>query len=433
MGLYDEVATVNPTAVQQTKPQRGRFIKEGYFDWENPAHATPNPQDPKVKEAVGVILPPYATYLQERVQAAKQGLPFNIPFYLMVGLHTMGARNDKDKVFCSCPRDLIRANKVGAIYPMLPNDVASLPDLCPICESCWDVVWPKVKSVEGNKNSPEYKTFKDAHRQLCPQQKYVVNFLPAGSSQPVLLEMPKTLGEMVTNLHYDPKQPDLLWPYPIGQYSCCWVQIRRQDLPDTTNYTVFPAYHNIPHVRNAANAFDEATYLAIIGRMRDLREVAKHYIPPPEDMAKAVAKRDHILTFHGLAVAGSVAAQTAQAIAGVPGGAAASPPPSLPAPPMFPVPGATPLPAPTATLPPPAAPAGGPPPITPAAPPPVAAAPAGPPLIGQPPAPVAAAPAPALPSGPPPPAQAPPPAVSKDATAAFDVLQSLLNNPAAPK
>jgi hypothetical protein len=427
MGLYDEVATVNPQAVQQAKPQRGRFVKEGYFDWENPSHATPSPQDPKIKEAVGVILPPYASYLQERVLAAKQGLPFNLPFYLMVGLHTMGARNDRDKVFCSCQRDLVRANKVGAIYPMLDAEIAKLPDICPVCESCWDVVWPKVKSVEGNKNSPEYKTFKDAHRQLCPQQKYVVNFLPAGSDQPVLLEMPKTLGEMVTNLHYDPKQPDLLWPYPIGQYSCCWVQIRRHDLPDTTNYTVFPAYHNVPHVRTQAGAFDEATYLAIIGRMKDLREVSKHYVPAPEDVAKAITKRDHILTFSGLAVATSVAAQTAQAIAGVPGGAAASPPPTVPAPPMFPVPGAVlppgpgaAIPQPTSTLP------AQPPPVTPAGPPPIAQAPAGPPMIGQPP-PAAPAGVPALPSGPPPPAQPPPPAVSKEATAAFDVLSSLLN------
>lgn len=414
MGLYDAVATANPNTVQQTKPQRGRFIKEGYLDWDNPAHATANPQDPKLREVVGVILPPYASYLQERVVAAQAGLPFNVPFYLQIGQHTMGGRNDKDKVFYHCQRDLIRANKVGVLYPMLPPEVQMLPDVCPVCESCWDVVWPRVKQYEQNKDSPEFKTYKEGHKQLCPQQKYVFNFLPLNSDTPILLEAPKKLSEMITNLHYDNKQPDLLWPYPIGTFSCCWVQIRRHDLPDTTDYSCFPVYHNVPHVRTATNTFDEATYLKIIAKMKDLREVAKSYLPTNEETIKAIAKRNQILTFSGLAIANAVTSAMGQAIAGVAGVSAAASP-QVPMPPMntgFPVPGASQvISQPTSTLPP------MPPMISPAGPPPIAAAQPLPP------------PAAALPASPPPQAIAPPPAVSKEAEGAFDVLQALLARP----
>jgi hypothetical protein len=412
MGLYDEVATASPAAVQQTRPTKGRFIKEGYFDWENKAHATQDPNNKAIREAVGVILPPYASYLSERVAAAKQGIPFNFPFSLAVGNHVMGGRQDKDKVYHHCQRDLIRSNKVGAGYPMLPADVVALGDSCPICDTCWDSVWPRVKEQEHNKASPEYKSYKDAHRQLCPQQKSVFNFLPQGSDTPVLLEASKTLAEYITNLHYDPKQPDLLWPYAIGTFACCWVQIRRHDQPDTTTYSVFPVYHNVPHVRNTQGAFDEATYLKIIAKMKDLREVSRSYLPTPEETAKALAKRDKILVFQGLAVAQAVGQQVAQATAGVAGGIAAQPPPIAPAPPMFPVPGAVTPPAagavistPTATLPPT-------PTISASGPPPIGAAPA--------PAPAA------LPATPPPPAMPPVPTPTKEAENAFDVLQGLL-------
>lgn len=410
MGLYDAIATTTPGAVAPQRPQRGRFIKEGYFDWDNPAHAKTDSINKSKKEAIGVILPPYASYLSERVAAAQQGVPFSLPFWLSIGNHVMGGRNDKDKTYVHCQRDLIRANKAGTLYPMLHPDVAKLDDCCPICDSCWDTVWPKVKEFENNKNSPEYKSYKDGHRQLCPQQKGVFNFLPAGSNQPVLLEASKTLAEHITNLHYDDKQPDLLWPYAIGTFACCWVQIVREDKPDTTTYSVFPVYHNIPHVRNQGGAFDEALYLSIIAKMKDLRDVSKDYVPSADDVAKALVKRDKILVFSGLAASKVIESTVAQAIVGV-SGMSASPPPIAPAPPSlgFPVPGV--ISQPTATLP-PQQPAGlppTPPPITSAGPPPIA------------PAPIMPAPIATLP-----PQQPPAPAASTAANNAFDVLQGLL-------
>lgn len=409
MGLLDGLNNVNPTAFQTAKPSKGKFIKEGYFDWDNPAHATPDKANKTIREAVGVILPPYASYLSERVAAAQQNLPFNIPFWLYVGTHAMGSRQDRDKVFYHCKRELIRQNKVGATYPMLDPSVAAMDDSCPVCDSCWDIVWPRVKEHEGNKNSPEYKSYKDGHRQLCPQQRYLFNFLPAGSDTPVLLEAAKTLGEHITNLHYDTKQPDLLWPFAVNGFSCCWVQIRRTDLQDTTNYAVFPCYANQPHIRRPDGAFDEARYMQIMAKIKDLRLISKEYVPDQTDTDKAIVKRDKILTFSGIGIAHQTTAATEQAIAGVTG-ASATPPPILAAPPA---PGAA-FPMPSSTLP-------------PVPPTPLSAAP--PPIVSAPP--IASAPAP-LPTTPPP-AATPPPANTQTGTPAasnaFDVLQGLLNTP----
>ena len=412
MGLLDGLNASNPTTFQSEKPTRGKFIKEGYFDWDNPAHATRDKQNNTIRSAVGVILPPYASYLSERVAAAQQNLPFNIPFWLYTGTHAIGSRQDREKVYYHCQRELIRTNKIGAGYPMLHPDVQKLPDVCPICDSCWDIVWPKVKEHEGNKDSPEYKSYKDGHRQLCPQQRYVFNFLPAGSDVPVLLEAPKTLGEATTNLHYDPMHPDLLWPYAVGQFACCWVQIVRTDLQDTTNYKAIPVYHNQPHVRNQAGAFDEARYLSIIAKMKDLREVSKLYVPDVADTAKAITKRDKVLTFAGIGVARSNMATAEQAIAGV-AGASATPPPIAP---MPPAPGAA-FPVPSSTLPP------VPPMPTTASPPPIASpsapATAAAPSIGS-----LMATAPPVPAATPPPVV--PPTGTPAANNAFDVLQGLL-------
>lgn len=424
MALFDELGNINPSTVQNQKPTRGRFIKEGYLDWENPEHAKTDPTNKAVKEVVGVILPPYASYLQERVSAAKQGLPFNIPFYLQIGHHAMGHRNDKEKVYISCQRDLIRSNKVGAVYPMLHQDVAGLSDSCPVCDACWDTVWPLVKQHENNKNSPEYKAYKEGHKQLCPQQKYVFNFLPAGSATPVLLEAAKTLGEGIVNLHYDAKHPDLLWPYPVGNFACCWVQIKRVESQDTTTYTATPVYHNVPHVRDSASgAFNQDLYLSIISKMKDLREVSKHYVPEQAELVKAITKRDKILTFSGIGVDRSVALQVEAATAGVVP-QMASPPPIMA---TFPVPGATPVPAaipqPTATLP-PAAPSIG-------AMPPAISAPQQPPIAPATQAPAAQAPAPqqppAMPTTPPPAAVAPVPAAQNATPAANDAFATLQN------
>ncbi len=420
MGLYDELGTMQPSAVQGIKPTRGRFIKEGYFDWENDKHAKADTTNKLLKEAVGVILPPYASYLSERVAAAKQGIPFNIPFYLQIGNHALGHRNDKEKVYIPCVRDLVRSNKVGAVHPMLHPDVAKLSDHCPVCETCWETVWPLVQQYQNNKNSPEYKAYKEGHKQLCPQQKYVFNFLPAGSAEPVLLEAPKTLGEQLSNLHYDPMHPDLLWPYPVGNFACAWVQIKRLESQDTTTYTVAPVYHNVPHVRDAATgAFNEQLYLSIIAKMKDLREVSKHYVPEPTDLAKALAKRDKILVFSGIGVDKSVAHAIELATAGVTGQVAQPPPIMQPAA-AFPVPGAMAVPPaiaqPTATLPP-----------TPAA----AMASMPPAIIAPQQPPVASAPAmpPSMPAMPPTPAAAPvqsSPGQTPASGAAFDLLQNLL-------
>ncbi len=420
-GLFDELGHINPSTVQGQKPSRGRFIKEGYLDWENPEHAKVDVTNKALKEVVGVILPPYASYLQERVAAAKAGIPFNIPFYLQIGNHAMGHRNDKEKVYISCVRDLVRNNKIGAVHPMLAPEVAGLSDKCPVCDACWDTVWPIVQQHQNNKNSPEYKAYKEAHKQLCPQQKYVFNFLPAGSATPILLEAPKTLSDQLINLHYDDKHPDLLWPYPVGQFACAWVQIKRLESQDTTTYTVTPVYHNVPHVRDAASgAFNQDLYLSIIAKMKDLREVSKHYVPEAADMVKALAKRDKILTSIGIGIATdrSVALAVEQATIGVVPTIASAPPIMQPGM-AFPLPAAMTVPPaiaqPTATL-----------------PPAVAAMPAMPPAIAAPQQPpVAAAPAmpPALPTTPPPASVAPvqtPAGQTPQAGAAFDLLQTLL-------
>lgn len=418
MALFDELGNINPSTVQGQKPTRGRFIKEGYLDWENGEHAKTDPTNKAVKEAVGVILPPYASYLQERVAAAKQGIPFNIPFYLQVGNHAMGHRNDKEKVYISCQRDLVRSNKIGAVHPMLAPEVAALSDSCPVCDACWDTVWPLVKQYDNNKNSPEYKAYKEGHKQLCPQQKYVFNFLPAGSATPVLLEASKTLGEAIVNLHYDEKHPDLLWPYPVGHFACCWLQIKRVDGQDTTTYTATPVYHNVPHVRDqTSGAFNETLYLSIIAKMQDLRNVSKNYVPDPAELAKAVIKRDKILTFSGIGVDKSVSLKVDAATAGVVPQIASAPPIMTPT--AFPLPGAMQVPAaisqPTATL-----------------PPAVSAMPAMPPTIAAPQQPpVAQAPAfpPGLPAQPPAAAVAPVQTTAgqtPQAGAAFDLLQNLL-------
>jgi hypothetical protein len=428
MALFDVLGNINPSTVQGQKPTKGRFIKEGYLDWDNPEIAKVDPNNKAIKEVVGVILPPYASYLQERVAAAQAGIPFNIPFYLQVGNHAMGHRNDKEKVYISCQRELVRNNKVGAAYPMLHPDVAKMSDHCEVCATCWENLWPIVQQYQNNKNSPEYKAYKEAHKQLCPQQKYVFNFLPAGSATPVLLEAAKTLGESIVNLHYDDKHPDLLWPYPVGHFACAWVQLKREEKPDTTNYSAAPVYHNLPHVRDAASgAFNERLYLEIIGKMKDLREVSKLYVPEQADITKALLKRDKILTSVGLGIATdrSVADAVNGATAGV-NGQIASPPPIMATgmPAAFPVPGATPVPAaipqPTATLPPAIQ-------STPALPPAT-------PTMQQPPVAQANVPAmpPSLPATPPP-AATPAPVKSPGQTPAsgeaFNMLQNLLGEP----
>ena len=406
MGMLDELGHVNPQAIQTTKPTRGRFTRDGYFDWENPAHATTDKVDQKKKEAVGVILPPYPTYLAERIAAAKAGIPFTVPFWVQIGAHVIGAKSDKSKVFGHCRRNLIRSNKVGQGYPMLhPDIIKSLDESCPICDACWDIVWPECDKYKSNKQSPEWKQYKDAHKQLCPQDKYVMNYLPAGSGTPILLEVPKTLGEAITNLHYDSKQPDLLWPYTLGQFSSCWIQMQRHDQPDTTVYTAMPVYVNQPHVRNQQGAFDEAMYLAIISKIKDLRDVSKDYLPDEKEMSEMVAKKDKLLTFSGLATARAVMAQVDQATAGVAGNSATPPPFITSTPPPVAVNPASSMPPAISAVP---------PSVTASAPPPIANAPAMPPMVGA--APPATPPAPVQPAS---------------STETFKQLQDLLGVPAA--
>ena len=334
MGLLDDIQNLpQQNVVSSTvKPSKGRFIKEGYLDWDNPKHANVDPNDKQVREALGVILPPYPTYLAERIAAAKAGVVFDKPFWLRIGNHGLGAKAEKSKVYCLCSKTLIEDNKVNQGYPMLSPDLDIEKNRsCPICDACWDLVWPEVKAHEGNKDSPEYKTFKDAHRQTCPQQKYVFNFLPAGSDKPVLLEVAKTLGDAIISIHYDSKQPDLLWPYTVGTtFQSCWIQLKRTDRPDTTAYTASPCYIGAPHIINpSTKVFDEALYALIMTRIQDLREVSKKYIPSKEDLDKGMIKCQQILAFRGINIARANMAAVEQATAGVPG-ASATPAPTMP-------------------------------------------------------------------------------------------------------
>lgn len=396
MSYLDDLKTINKTQLDTSTvaPQKDK-TRAGYFDWDK--HA-------KNDEAVGVILPPYVGWLDQRIQAARSGAKFDIPFYLMCGKHAIGARQDKQKVFVECRRTLVQDNKVGAGYGLLHPDAVAGGEECPICAACWDDVWPRVKENEGRKDSPEYKQFKEAHRQLCPQQKYVFNFLPMGTTEPVVFEAAKTLGDQLKNIHYDPKQPDLLWPFSNPpHFLSAWVQIRREKNQDVTKYIVNTIYVGMPHILNADQSFAQNIYEQIVAKLPDLRELSKSLVPDANSMTKGIQKMRQTLVNFGLAVATdhATAARVEAATAGVVGGGAAAqvPPVGAPA-------------APAMTMP-----TVAPPPSVSVGPAPVGT-PAMPPMVGQ-----------GLTQTAPPPRS---PVAGGDSTAATDLLASLLAQPAQP-
>ncbi len=359
---FADVGAIDPNATAAVAPPKASWKKPGFFDWSNPAHATPKNGSQNVKEAVGCLLPPYASYDEERLAALKAGTPFTVPYGLMIGKHSIGpnGRGTKatDKVFHSCRKELVYRNKSGTGYGLVPDAIAASED-CPICSTCWGTIWPKVQEYLGNKASPEYIAWKDAHKQTSPQQLQVVNWLPAGSLEPVKIELPKMLAEKIATIHFDPRQPDLLWPYAFAAgVNMSWLCITREDRTDTTDYTPMAIHSGLPHMRNANNQFDPAAYQLVLSKLTDLRQLAHEYVPKQEELDRGLAKVAQISVLAGRSVQTShtTAARIDAATAGVPGGAAATPmpvpPQAVPASFTTAAPAAVPVPPPGGALPP---------------------------------------------------------------------------------
>lgn len=328
MGYLDDAKTITPQQAQaaNVEPKKTTFKKDGYFDWDK--HSKDN-------KAVGVILPPYATYLQERVTAMKAGTPFTTPFYLRHGLHAVGARTDKAKVYVGCRKSLIDDNKLGGGNGLVHPDVLKGGDKCPVCDICWGIVHPECEEVlkrnGNNKKSPEYQSAAEARKQVSPQQKFLFNFLPAGSDTPVILDVSKALGEHIHNMHYDPAQPDLLWPFPnLPKWNSTWISIDRKLIQDQpTTYTLSAVYVGNPHVFTPDGLFDQAKYEEIISRVKDLRVVSRELVPDEESVRKAVTKAESALARYNIAVNthNNVKNTVSQATEGVVGLSAVEPPP----------------------------------------------------------------------------------------------------------
>ena len=314
-----ETATVNPDT------GGGR---EGYFSWDK--HHTPG----NVDEAVGVILPPYATYMDERIAAMMNKQPFAVPFMFMRGLHVIGPRQGKNnKFYCGCSKTLVNDNPPGIV----PKSIVDAGGKCPICDACWTDIWPLVvKHKPASKEIPEsieYKQWKECHKQLCPQQKKVFNWLPQGSTTPVIFDGAQTIGDAIQQIHYDPKQPDLLFPVnnpPL--WTSAWVQITRIKTEHKTEYKVNTVYvGQYPHIINTENGFNEELYLQILSRVPDLRKLCStdDMNPTPDILAKAMAKVEEVKRNFGFNVAASHSVSMAvnTATAGVAGGVATSAPP----------------------------------------------------------------------------------------------------------
>src|SRR5208283_4855425 len=127
MGILDQLGTTPQESIANAtiRPARGKFKKEGYLDWDNPKHATPDKDNKNIREVLGVILPPYKEYLSERLAAIKDGQRFTTPFWLRVGVHAMGSKSDRQKVYCNCPKVIIFDNRVDQKYPMLAGDIST--------------------------------------------------------------------------------------------------------------------------------------------------------------------------------------------------------------------------------------------------------------------------------------------------------------------
>lgn len=430
MGLLDTIMSKSADQAAMVQPEKGSATKPGYFDWK--VHG----MGPNKNEAIGCILPPYKEWLAERVQAVHAGVPFQTPFAVGHGKHAVG-NTKKNKVYSDCQQALHDLNKTKNGFPLLPADIAALGRDCAVCNICWTEIWPMVEAHKHNEKSPEYKTYKEAHRQATPSQRYLFNWLPAGSAEPLVIDLAKTPSEQIMSIQYDSKQPDLLWPYSVSPQNLnSWVQIVKTEDEFKTEYKVLPVYMGVPQCFDANRAFNEAAYMQILDRMKDLRTEIRNFVPKPDDIQKALAKLASSVSIR-LSIHTSVVAQTQAATAGLmptpaptgPTPVAPMPPPSmptLPGAPMMPPAAVAPAPAapqmpiqpqfaappaPTPLMPAPVA-------IMAAAPAPVVPAPAAPAsvlsLVGQ---------APAAPMAPPTPVS---PAGTPKATQTFEMLQGLL-------
>jgi hypothetical protein len=157
------------------------------------------------------------------------------------------------------------------------------------------------------------------------------NFLPAGSDTPVIFDASKALGTHIHNMHYDPTQPDLLWPFSNNpRWSSTWISIDRKEIQDQpTTYTLSAVYVGNPHVFDKDGNFDQARYEQILSKVKDLRLISRELVPDEETVRKAVTKAESTLARYNIAVNthGIVKETVEKAIEGVDGASASEPPP----------------------------------------------------------------------------------------------------------
>lgn len=336
MGLLDGVAQTG-SPVSMPAPEPGSFQRAGYFQW-------PKGQS----QVVMCLFPPYGTWLQERIAAAQAGNEWRVPFFLGHGLHAVGS-NKNNKIYCGCRRTVLgKMNRDGETYPLIPQDIINAGDDCELCRIAWDEFWPNVEAWQQSKDSDEYKVYKAAHKQACPQQKYAMNVLPWGATAVEVYDMPKTVQEGIARIQYDAKQPDLLFPYQAGSWQNSWIQITKTEDQNSTKYSVVPYYTNTPFVQNQDQSFNESGYMHLLSTMKDLREELRAQLLPREgDIERSVQRLLQIVSF-SFNTAVKVSAEIQQATAGVvpqtyatgPAAPTALAAPAPAAPPMAPAPAA---------------------------------------------------------------------------------------------
>lgn len=330
MGLADDLRGVTKQAQEaSTVNPNTNNSRSGYFDW-GKHHSQGNKN-----EAIGIILPPYATYIDERMAAVKAGKPFLTPFSVTHGLHAIGPQKGA-KFYCNCRKTLVEGNNENGLVGKHILDGGAD---CPICSVAWDEVWPECEKYQ--KDSNEYKHLRGFHKWVTPQKKILFNWLPAGYTEPVIFDAAKTLGQALEQIHYDPKQPDLLWPIPnLPAWNSSWVQITRVEEESATKYLVNTVYVGQPHVIDASGMFNEAMYRAIVAKVPDLRKLTDSLVPDATTLQKAmdrVAQGRKQYSFN-VGIERATTAQVEQATAGMVGGVAVSHPPMVAT--TTPIPGA---------------------------------------------------------------------------------------------
>lgn len=294
MGLLDRINNASADSLTQAKTQKGVFRKDGYFSWDEASHLH------EKDVAIGAIFPPYKEWLNERIEAVSNNRAFGTPFALAMGLHGVGL-GKKDKVYAECRKTLVRDNKSNDSYPLLNSEVIAGGDQCPLCNTCWDVLFPARQEAEAKygKNSAEYKAADQNFKSATPQQKFLINFKPANSAKVLVMEVPKGLYDKIYSIHVDKMQPDLLWPSSIttaGVMSSC-IQIRRKpgDGNAVTQYEINTIWQGIPTVyKEDRKTFDEERYLALLGTMTDLRQESLKLVPTAARLQAAVDALDRI-------------------------------------------------------------------------------------------------------------------------------------------